>query len=259
MTSTVDAPSRPPAAARAPGLPRLRRRVPARRPARLLRVFRPARGRPTTRPRSARVTRAADRGRARRTSGGTPPCCPPARTRPPGSPSTRADPAGPRRRAGRRSRAARPAVGQGRLGQPDPLVQGPGRLGRADRRPRRSASPGSPAPPPATWPTRWPPTPPGPASRRWCSSRPTWSPARSSPPRSTAATLVAIEGSYDDVNRLCSRAGRDRRVRGHRVRQRQPPAVLRRGLQDARVRGGRAARLAASRPRWSSRWPAASC
>ncbi len=26
-------------------------------------------------------------------------------------------------------------------------------------------------------------------------------------------TLVAVEGSYDDVNRLCSRAGRDRRLR----------------------------------------------
>ena len=29
-------------------------------------------------------------------------------------------------------------------------------------------------------------------------------PGKVSPPRCTAATLVAIEGSYDDVNRLCS-------------------------------------------------------
>ena len=103
-----------------------------------------------------------------------------------------------------RARPARPAVGQGRLGQPHPLVQGPGRLGRADRRARASASPGSPAPPPATWPTRWPRTPPGPACRPWSSSRPIWRPARYSPPRSTAATWSRSTGSYDDVNRLCS-------------------------------------------------------
>ncbi len=60
-------------------------------------------------------------------------------------------------------------------------------------------------------------------------------------------TLVGIEGSYDDVNRLCSRAVRDRRVRGDRLRQRQRPALLRRGIQDARLRGRRAARLAAAR------------
>src|SRR6266487_862008 len=44
-------------------------------------------------------------------------------------------------------------------------------------------------------------------------------------------TLVAVEGSYDDVNRL---------------RQRQRSALLRRGIQDARLRGRRAARLAAA-------------
>ena len=62
----------------------------------------------------------------------------------------------------------------------------------------------SPAPPPATWPTRWPPPRPAPAGTRWCSSRPTWSRPRCSRPRSTAATLVAVDGSYDDVNRLCT-------------------------------------------------------
>ena len=61
-------------------------------------------------------------------------------------------------------------------------------------------------------------------------------------------TLVGVEGSYDDVNRLCSRARRDRRVRDDRFRQRQRPAVLRRGVQDARLRGRRATRLAAARP-----------
>src|SRR4029450_4343685 len=89
-------------------------------------------------------------------------------------------------------------------------------------------------------------------------------------------TLVAVDGSYDDVNRLTrgaagagegarvrvlrpdagrrrgllrrrqpadQRARRDRRVRGHRVRQPERPAVLRRGLQDHGLRDRRAARL----------------
>ena len=54
----------------------------------------------------------------------------------PGHPRRRDDPAAPRRHPRRRARhAAGRAVGQGRQRQPDPLVQGPGRLGRAVRRP----------------------------------------------------------------------------------------------------------------------------
>ena len=64
-------------------------------------------------------------------------------------------------------------------------------------------------------------------------------------------TLVAVDGTYDDINRL---AGRDRRgAGGLGVRQRQRPAVLRGGLQDPRLRGRRATRLAAAASRWSSR------
>ena len=64
-------------------------------------------------------------------------------------------------------------------------------------------------------------------------------------------TLVAVDGTYDDINRL---AERDRRgAGGLGVRQRQRPAVLRGGLQDPRLRGRRATRLAAAASRWSSR------
>ena len=101
------------------------------------------------------------------------------------------------------------AVGQGRQRQPDPLVQGPGRRPSRWRRPASSASPRWPARRPATSPTRSRRPPPGPGSARWCSSRPTSSSRRSSRPRCTAATLVAVEGTYDDVNRLASELAGD--------------------------------------------------
>ena len=58
--------------------------------------------------------------------------------------------------------------------------------------------------------------------------------------------VVGVRGNYDDVNRLCTELSGDREVG---VRQRQHAAVLRRGLQDARLRDRRAARLGAARPR----------
>ena len=57
--------------------------------------------------------------------------------------------------------------------------------------------------------------------------------------------LVGVRGSYDDVNRLCTQLCRRAPVG---VRERQPAPVLRRGLEDDRLRAGRAARLGASRP-----------
>ena len=67
--------------------------------------------------------------------------------------------------------------------------------------------------------------------------------------------LVAVEGNYDDVNRLClADRGRGGRLG---VRQRQPPAVLRRGVEDDGLRDRRAARLAPARPDRRSRWPPA--
>ena len=57
--------------------------------------------------------------------------------------------------------------------------------------------------------------------------------------------LVGVEGNYDDVNRLCTELCAERELG---VREHQPAPVLRRGLQDARLRDRRAARLGAARP-----------
>ncbi len=58
--------------------------------------------------------------------------------------------------------------------------------------------------------------------------------------------LVAVDGSYDDVNRLCAELASE--FASWAFRQRQHPALLLRRFQDARVRGRRTARLAAPRP-----------
>ena len=64
-------------------------------------------------------------------------------------------------------------------------------------------------------------------------------------------TLVAVEGNYDDVNRLAAEiAGEQEDWAFVNVNVRP---VLRRGVQDARLRGRRAARLAAAPSRSSSR------
>ena len=110
------------------------------------------------------------------------------------------------------------------------------RLRRRWRAPRR-----------ATSPTRSPPTRPsdGPASPTSSSPRTSRS-RRSSRPASTARKLVAVRGNYDDVNRLCTELSGEPAVG---VRQRQHAPLLRRGLQDARLRDRRAARLRAAGPR----------
>ena len=111
MTSIIDAAVSAPTApspARAPGLSRLRRRVPARRPARLFRVFRPARGR--LRPGRARAGSPGRRSRRGpkniwRYAGLLPVGPGPGH---PGHARPRADPAGRRADAlGRRARASR--------------------------------------------------------------------------------------------------------------------------------------------------------
>ena len=57
--------------------------------------------------------------------------------------------------------------------------------------------------------------------------------------------LVGVHGNYDDVNRLCTELCEARPLG---VRQRQPAALLLRGLEDACLRDRRAARLVAPRP-----------
>ena len=68
--------------------------------------------------------------------------------------------------------------------------------------------------------------------------------------------IVAIKGNYDAVNRLCTELVGRAPVG---VREHQPAALLRRGLQDARVRDRRAARLGAARTAWWRRSPPARC
>ena len=58
--------------------------------------------------------------------------------------------------------------------------------------------------------------------------------------------VVAIDGNYDAVNRLCAELAGTYPWAFVNVNVR---TVLRRGLEDARVRDGRAARLAGARPR----------
>ena len=98
----------------------------------------------------------------------------------------------------------RRALDQERRRQPDPLVQGPRRRGRARQGAASSASTPSPAPRPATSPTPSPPTPPPPASTPTSSSPPTSRSRSCSRPASTARPWSASSGNYDDVNRLCT-------------------------------------------------------
>ena len=152
-----------------------------------------------------------------------------------------ADPRRPPRRAARPARG----VGQERRREPDPLVQGPRRLGRRQRARASSASRPSPAPRRATWPTRWRPTAP-----RWG-----WSPTCSSPPTSRsrrcsrrASTATKLVGRGRQLRRRQPPLHRAVRRARLGVREHQPAPLLRRGLEDAGVRDRRAARLGAPRP-----------
>ena len=118
------------------------------------------------------------------------------------------------RRPARRAARHRRALDQERDRQPDALVQGPRRLGRARARDRARASTPSRAPRPATSPAPSPRTPPTPGCPPTSSSRPTSSRRRSSPPAPTArrssasaATTTPSTGSAPR-SRASARAGR---------------------------------------------------
>ena len=102
------------------------------------------------------------------------------------------------------------AVRQDRDVEPDPLVQGPGGRGRG-RQGRRARLRGA-----GLRVDRQPGRRHGRRRRgaRACrptsSSPPTSSARRSSPPPPTARTVFAVDGSYDDVNRLCSELAYER-------------------------------------------------
>ena len=103
---------------------------------------------------------------------------------------------------------------------------------------------------PAISPARPRPPRPRPACARSCFVPADLEPAKIDHALAYGATVVPIDGTYDDVNRL-SPGGRRRARLG--VRQRQPAAVLRGGQQDARVRDRRGPRLAAARTSSSRR------
>ena len=93
---------------------------------------------------------------------------------------------------------------QERRRQPDPLLQGPGRRGRAREGAASSASRPSPAPRPATSPTPSPPTRPPPGLDSYV-----FVPADLEEQKLLATgvygtNLVGVRGTYDDVNRLCT-------------------------------------------------------
>ncbi|CAA9370498.1 MAG: Threonine synthase, partial [uncultured Nocardioidaceae bacterium] len=225
-----------------PDLPQLRRHLRAHRRARVRRVLRPAGGRLRPRADEGRHPR-ADRGRpaehlalrrpAARRSG-------PRLARLAGP---RHDAAGPRRPPRRGARHHRRAVGQGRLRQPDALLQGP----RGQPRRHRGQGPG------LHEDRRRLDGQPGQLGRR--ARRPHGAAVvRLRPLRPRAREDRAVGGLRADARRrrrlvrrrqpADQRARRDRRVRGHRLRQPERAALLRRGLQDDGLRARRAARLA---------------
>ena len=223
-------------------------RVPARRPLRLRAVLRPARGRlhaasrASTSPRCAAASRAgpqhdlalrrlpAPRGSPLARGGALPTGC---------TPLVRADRLAERLGLGEvwvKNDAANPTHSF-----KDRVV-----VGRAGARAASWASRRSPAPRPATWRTRSPPTPRRPGWSPTSSSPPTSRSRRSSPPASTARTW-SPSAATTTTSTGCAPSCRASTRLG--LRQRQPAPVLRRGLQDARLRDRRAARLGAARPR----------
>ena len=215
----------------------VRRAVPDQPSLRVYRnVLRPARGRLRLRRCVARV----DRGRAAQTSGATRRCCRSQRTSP--TPRTSIPACTKLVRADNLARE----LGMKRLWvkddsrQPDALLQGPGRRRRARRRPRaRLLGAGLPV-------DRQPGQRGGRRRRagrhprRWCCIPSNLEQQKILTTAVYGGTLVAVDGNYDDINRLAGQiAGR---AGGLGVRQRQRPALLRRGL----------------RRRWASRSPSSS-
>ena len=224
----------------------VRGRLRPRGPLRLRPLLRPARGRLRARRRRTSSTRAGASRAGRRTSGATTTSCR-SRAR---QPRTRTGlPAGctPLMRADRLAAAPGPArgVGQERRRQPHALLQGPRRLGRRHARPRARLH----------------------DARLRLDRQPRQLGRR---PRRRAGDghlrlhPVRPRGAEDPRHRhLRDQAGqgqghlRRRQPAVHRaqrrarlgLRQRQHAPVLLRGLQDARLRGRRAARLGGARPR----------
>ena len=143
----------------------------------------------------------------------------------------------PRRRARRRA-----AVDQERRGQlPDAVVQGPRRRRWRCRRPASSASGRSAAPAPATSPTASPPTPPAPGSRAFI-----FVPADLERAKILGTARLRREGDrrHRHLRRGEPPLHADRAQVRLGLREREPAAVLRRRLEDVRLRDRRGPRLA---------------
>ena len=177
----------------------MRPAVRARPPLRLRRVLRPARGRVRVRRRHPRVRSRPARSR----SGATPALLPvPADIAEHPPARRRLHPPRARRQPRRRARHEA-AVGQGRLRQPDALVQGPRRRRRAVGRQQLGfttvacASTGNLANAVAAAASR--------AGLQSCVVIPTdLEDGKIITTAVYGGTLIAVEGTYDDVNRLCS-------------------------------------------------------
>ena len=166
------------------------------------------------------------------------------------------DAAGPGRPAGGAARHRR-GVGQERRRQPDALLQGPGR--EPSRSPRRAswATRWSPAPPPATSRTRWPRTPRRLGSSRTSSFPPDLEEQKvlatgvygTQPRRRAAATTTTSTGSAPS-SRASATVG---------VRERERAALLRGGLEDARVTRSPSSSASSCPTGWSRRSRPARC
>ena len=157
---------------------------------------------PTTTTRSPGRSPASRSRPARRASGATPRCC---RSAPRDRETLTAglDAARPGRPPRGRARPRR-ALDQGRHPQPDELVQGPGGRGRAGARRSSSATRPSRARPPATSPTRSRRPRPAPASTSYVFVPSDLESAKILTTSVYGGNVVAIDGNYDDVNRLCA-------------------------------------------------------
>ena len=169
-----------------------------------------------------------------------PAAAPRARGRRPGLDAARP---GAAARARARDRRAAP---EARPHEPDALVQGPRRRGRRRQGGGARRSTRSPARRPATSATRSRRAPPRAACARSSSTRRPSSPRSCSRRPSTAARCTPSRGSYDDCSRLVVELAGELDWAFVNVNLR---LVLRRGLEDARVRARRAARVGAARRR----------
>ena len=110
------------------------------------------------------------------------------------------------RNLGKRLRLEQPLY-QERQRQPVLFLQGPRSFPLPPPRQRNSGLRPSPAPPPATWPAAWPLTPPDAGLRSVVFIPSDLERGKVIGAAVYGPTMVAVDGTYDEVNRLCSEVG----------------------------------------------------